>query len=132
VLKDDLEHVMDSVPWANFKHPRTPAVAAEYTKRSNGKTWDTNSGYSYDAVFVIADTLERAASLDDPDAIVDALRKTSYTGGLMQYGGPVQFNQTGDNPNAITTMIQVLGQKPVAVWPREAAVQKLVFPRPRA
>ena len=48
----------------------------------------------------------------------------------MQYGGPVVFNEIGDNPNAITTMIQILGQKPVAVWPREAAVQKFVFPRP--
>jgi ABC-type branched-subunit amino acid transport system substrate-binding protein len=107
-------------------------VAEEYRKRSNGKTFDTNSGYSYDAVFVIADTLERAAKLDDPDAIVEALRTTNYSHGLMQYGGPIVFNELGDNPNAIPTMIQILGQKPVAVWPREAAVQKLVFPRPKA
>jgi ABC-type branched-subunit amino acid transport system substrate-binding protein len=124
--------VLTSVPWANFKNPRTNAVAEDYRKRSGGKTFDTNSGYSYDAVFVIADVLERAAKVDDPDAIVDALRKTSYTGGLMQYGGPVIFNELGDNPNAIPTMIQILKQKPVAVWPREAAVETLVFPRPKA
>ena len=131
-LKEDLEYVLTSVPWANFKNPKTNAVAEEYRKRSSGKTFDTNSGYSYDAVFVIADVLERAASLDDPDAIVEALRKTNYAGGLMQYGGPVLFNEIGDNPNAIPTMIQILKQKPVAVWPREAAVEKLVFPRPKA
>jgi branched-chain amino acid transport system substrate-binding protein len=131
-LKDDLEHVLDSVPWANFKNPRTTAVAEEYRKRSSGKTFDTNSGYSYDAVFVIADVLERAASVDDPDAIVDAIRKTNYSAGLMQYGGPVHFNEVGDNPNAITTMIQILHQKPVAVWPRDAALAKVVFPRPKA
>ena len=28
--------------------------------------------------------------------------------------------------------IQILGGKPVAVWPKEAAVQKFVFPRPKA
>ena len=131
-LKEDLEYVLTSVPWANFKNPKTNAAAEEYRKRSSGKTFDTNSGYSYDAVFVIADVLERAASLDDPDAIVEALRKTNYAGGLMQYGGPVVFNEIGDNPNAIPTMIQILKQKPVAVWPREAAVEKLVFPRPKA
>ncbi len=131
-LKDDLEHVLDSVPWANFKNPKTNAVAEEYRKRSSGKTFDTNSGYSYDAVFVIADVLERAASVDDPDAIVDAIRKTNYSAGLMQYGGPVHFNEVGDNPNAITTMIQILHQKPVAVWPRDAALAKVVFPRPKA
>jgi branched-chain amino acid transport system substrate-binding protein len=130
-LKEDLAYVLTSVPWANFKNPRTAGVAEEYKRRSGGKTFDTNSGYSYDAMFVIADTLERARSTE-PDAIVEALRTTSYTGGLMQYGGPVVFNEIGDNPNAIPTMIQILGQKPVAVWPKDAALQKFVFPRPKA
>ena len=60
------------------------------------------------------------------------MKKTNFGGGLMQYGGPVVFNELGDNPNAIPTMIQILGQKPVAVWPKDAALQKFVFPRPRA
>ncbi|HEX9822094.1 MAG TPA: ABC transporter substrate-binding protein [Methylomirabilota bacterium] len=131
-LKEDLEYVLTSVPWANFKNPRTTAVAEEYRKRSSGKTFDTNSGYSYDAIFVVADVLERAVTLDDPDAIVEALRTTNYTRGLMQYGGPVTFNEVGDNPNAIPTMIQILKQKPVAVWPKEAALEKFLFPRPKA
>ncbi len=130
VLKQDLEYVMASVPWPNFKNPKTGAVAEEYRKRAAGKTFDTNSGYSYDGMFVIADVLERAKSTD-PDAIVDALRKTNYAAGLMQYGGPIVFNEIGDNPNAIPTMIEILGQKPVAVWPKEAALQKFVFPRPK-
>lgn len=130
-LKEDLEHVMASVPWPNFKNAKTKALAEEYLKRSGGKTFDTNSGYSYDAMFLVADALERAKSTD-PDAIVEALRKTNYTAGLMQYGGPITFNEIGDNPNAIPTMIQIQGQKPVAVWPREAAVQKFLFPRSKA
>jgi branched-chain amino acid transport system substrate-binding protein len=130
-LKEDLEHVLSSVPWANFKNPKTAAVAEEYRKRSAGKTFDTNSGYSYDAVLIIADVLERAKSTDS-EAIVDALKKTNLTMGLMQYGGPIVFNELGDNPNAIPTMIQILGGKPVAVWPKDAALQKFVFPRPRA
>ena len=132
VLKEDLEYVMNSTPWPNFRNPRTNSVAEEYRKRSGGKIFDTNSGYSYDGMFVVADVLERAAKLDDPDAIVEAMKKTSFTGGLMQYGGPIIFNELGDNPNAIPTMIQVLGGKVVAVWPIEAAVQKMVFPRPKA
>jgi branched-chain amino acid transport system substrate-binding protein len=130
ILKDDLEYVMTSIPWPNFKHAKTQKLAEEYQKRSGGKALDTNSGYSYDGMFVIADALERAKSTD-PDAVVAAIKATNFTGGLMQYGGPVVFNDIGDNPNAITTMIQILGQKPVAVWPKAAAVQKLVFPRPK-
>jgi ABC-type branched-subunit amino acid transport system substrate-binding protein len=79
---------------------------------------------------IIADVLERAKSTE-PDTIVDALKKTSFTGGLMVSTGPVVFNEIGDNPNASTAMIQILGQKPVVVWPRDAAEQKLVFPRPK-
>src|SRR5207248_1046664 len=87
VLKEDLEYVMTSVPWPSFKNPRTLAVAEEYAKRAERetgrrRTFDTNSGYSYDALFVIADILERAATLDDPDAIVEAMRKTRFAGGL--------------------------------------------------
>jgi len=131
VLKEDLESILTSVPWPNFKNPKTNVVAEEYKKRSGGRTFDTNSGYSYDAMFLIADILDRAKSTD-PDAIVEAMKKSNYSGGLMQYGGPIVFNELGDNPNAIPTMIQILGQKPVAVWPKEAAVSKFVFPRPKA
>jgi len=130
VLKEDLEHVMSAVPWPNFKNPKTAQVAEDYKKRSGGKTFDTNSGYSYDGMFLIADFLERAKSTE-PEAIVEAMKKTNYTAGLMQYAGPIVFNELGDNPNAVTTMIQILGQKPVAVWPREAALAKFVFPRPK-
>ena len=129
-LKDHLEFVMDNVPWPNFKNPRTRAVAEEYARRSGGKTFDTNSGYSYDGMHIIADVLERTKSTE-PDTIVDAMKRTSFTGELMVSTGPVVFNEIGDNPNASTAMIQILGQKPVVIWPRDSAEQKLVFPRPK-
>jgi branched-chain amino acid transport system substrate-binding protein len=129
-LKELIEGVMDPVPWPNYKNPRTERTAAEYAKRSNGKNFDTNSGYSYEAVMIIADVFERAKSTE-ADAVVDAIRKTRYTDNLMVAAGPVVFNEIGDNPNASTAMIQVLGGKPVVVWPREAAAQKYVFPRPK-
>jgi branched-chain amino acid transport system substrate-binding protein len=129
-LKELIEYVMDNVPWPDFKRPRTQRVAEEYARRSGGKTFDTNSGYSYEAILVIADALERARSTD-PEAVVDALRKTQFQDGLMVSAGPVVFNEVGDNPNASTAMIQILGQRPLVVWPREAAQAKFVFPRPK-
>jgi branched-chain amino acid transport system substrate-binding protein len=127
-LKDQIELVMDNVPWPNFKDPRTRQVAEAYTKRSGGKTLDTNSVFSYDGMLLIADVLERARSTE-PDAVVDAIRKTRFTGHLAVSLGPVVFNEVGDNPNASSAMIQVLGQKPVVVWPKDAAEQAFVFPR---
>jgi len=46
--------------------------------------------------------------------------------------GPVVFNETGDNPNASTALLQVLGQKTRVVWPKDVAEQRFVFPRPKA
>jgi branched-chain amino acid transport system substrate-binding protein len=129
-LKEQIEHVMDNVPWPNLRNPRTQRANEEYGKRAGGKSLDTNAGYSYEAILVMADVLERAKSTD-ADAVVDAIRKTNLRDPLMVATGPITFNETGDNPNASTAMIQILGQKPVVVWPREAAAQKFVFPRPR-
>jgi hypothetical protein len=79
----------------------------------------------------MADVLERAASTD-PDAIVAAVKKTNFGGGLSVSSGPIVFNETGDSPNASTAMLQVLGQKARVVWPKDVAEQRFVFPRPKS
>jgi branched-chain amino acid transport system substrate-binding protein len=129
-LKGDIEFVMDNVPWPNFKDPRTRRVSEEYTRRTGGKTFDTNSVFSYDGVRVLADVLERARSTK-ADAVVEAIKQTRFLGHLAVSVGPVVFNEIGDNPNASSAMIQILGQRPVVVWPKDAAGQAFVFPRPK-
>ncbi|HYB41623.1 MAG TPA: ABC transporter substrate-binding protein, partial [Candidatus Methylomirabilis sp.] len=126
-LKELIENVMDNVPWPNFKNPRTVRVADEYARRSGGKTFDTNSGYSYEAVQIIADVFERAR-VTEADAVVEAIKKTNYPDPIMVSAGPVVFNDAGDNANASTAMIQIREQRPQVVWPREAAQTRFVFP----
>ncbi len=130
-LKELIEYVMDATVYANYRKPETQKVAAEYAKRSGGRNFDASGSYSYDAIQVMGDALERAASTD-PDAIVAAIKKTNFSGGLSVYSGPIVFNETGDNPNASTAMLQVLGQKTRVVWPKDVAEQRFVFPRPKA
>jgi branched-chain amino acid transport system substrate-binding protein len=129
-LKELIEHVMDAAPWPNYKNPATQKIAAEFARRSNGRYFDASGAYTYEAVLVLGDVLERAASTD-PDAVVAAIKTTSFAGGITVSNGPVTFNETGDNPNASTAMIQILGQKPRVVWPKDVAEQKFVFPRPK-
>jgi len=129
-LRDKIEHVMDAAPWPNYRNPEVPRIAAEFARRSGGRHFDAGGGFMYEAILVLADVLERAASTD-PDAVVAAIKKTNFTGGVTVAAGPVVFNETGDNPNASTAMIQVLGQRPRVVWPKDAAEQKAVFPRPK-
>ncbi len=126
-LKELIENVLDNVPWPNFKNPRTVKIAEEYARRSGGKGFDTNSGYSYEAVLVMADVFERARTTE-ADAVVDAIKKTRFPDPIMVSAGPIVFNETGDNANASTALIQIREQKPQVVWPREAAQTKYVFP----
>ena len=126
-LKELIENVLDNVPWPNFKNPRTVKIAEEYARRSGGKGFDTNSGYSYEAVLILADAIERARSTE-ADAVVDAIKKTRLPDPVMVSAGPIVFNEAGDNANASTALIQIREQKPQVVWPREAAQTKYVFP----
>jgi branched-chain amino acid transport system substrate-binding protein len=129
-LKELIEHVMDAAPWPNYKNPVVQKIAAEFSKRSNGRYFDASGAFAYEAMQVIGDVLERAGSTD-PDAIVAAIKKTNFKDGVTVSNGPVVFNEVGDNPNASTALIQILGQKPRVVWPKEVAEQKFVFPRPK-
>ena len=129
-LKELIEYVMDAAPWPNYKSPVVQNIAADFAKRSSGRYFDASGAYTYEAMLVIGDVLERAASTD-PDAIVAAIKKTNFAGGITISNGPVIFNEIGDNPNASTALIQILGQKPRVVWPKEFAEEKFVFPRPK-
>lgn len=131
VLRDKIEYVMDCTVYAGYRKLEVRKIAAEYEKRSGGRHFDASGAYSYEAILVIADVLERAASTE-LDAVVAAIRKTSFAGGVTVSTGPVVFNEVGDNPNASTAMLQILGQQPKVVWPKDAAEQKFVFPRPKS
>ena len=125
------EHVMVTLPWPNFRSPRIATLADEYARRTRGQVIEANPGYSCDAVLLLADALERAQSMD-PDALVDAIRATSFPDPVMVSAGPVVFDVTGDNANAAPALIQILGRRPVPVWPKAVAMQNVVFPRPGA
>jgi len=46
-------------------------------------------------------------------------------------GGPVVFNEAGDNVDASTALIQILGGKAQVVMPSYAVEAKYVFPMPK-
>jgi branched-chain amino acid transport system substrate-binding protein len=80
------------------------------------------------AMFVLADALNRAGSAK-PEAIQAALQKTDLKPEqlMMGYRG-VKFDETGQNTLAATYLIQLQGDKYVAVWPEKSATAKLQLP----
>lgn len=124
-------YVLDNLPWVNPKSKKFQDANTRFEKLYPGKYLDTNSGYAYTGVLVIADALERAKSTD-PAALREALRKTNFKDHPM-VGGPVVFDDKGDNINATTAMIQVLPNPNLddrvrVVLPKEAAQAPYVFP----
>jgi len=123
------DYVMDNVPWYNPVGKMYKQVNAEFAKKYPGKYIDTNSGYAYLAVMVIADALERAKSAK-PENIVAALKKTYFKQDLM-VGGAVTFDQRGDNVNADSAMVQIFEGSIKVVLPQKAAEAKYVYPMPK-
>jgi len=106
-------------------------VAAEYAKRSGGRNFDASGSYSYDAIQVMA-TRSSAPPPPIPTPSWPRSRRPISRAGCRCTADPFVFNETGDNPNASTAMLQVLGQKTRVVWPKDVAEQRFVFPRPKA
>jgi branched-chain amino acid transport system substrate-binding protein len=123
------DYVMDNVPWYNPVGKMYKEVNAAFSKKFPGKYIDTNSGFAYLGVLVIADALERAKSTKSAD-IVAALQKTYLKQDLM-VGLAVNFDERGDNINADAAMIQILQGSIKVVLPQAAAEAKYVYPAPK-
>jgi branched-chain amino acid transport system substrate-binding protein len=88
-------------------------------------------GPSYDAVYIMADAITRAGSLD-PDAIVDALEKTDMNGVI----GRIKFAKDhqvvfGVDPNEAALGAAFQWRKPgirVPVFPELVAEDKIQLP----
>jgi branched-chain amino acid transport system substrate-binding protein len=100
----------------------------EMFKAKTGRDLDDTTGRGMQGFFVLADAINRAGSTD-PEKITAALRATDLKPNqlLMGYKG-VKFNAKGQNTLATTLLIQLQGDKYVAVWPDDKAVAEIKLP----
>ena len=75
----------------NSSDPRVVAVLEKF-EDTFGEAMDTESVLAYQAVYVIADALERAAS-SDPAAVRAALADTNIAEHFLAYPGPISSTQ---------------------------------------
>ncbi|MBW2016256.1 MAG: ABC transporter substrate-binding protein [Deltaproteobacteria bacterium] len=127
-------YVMTNVPWINPLSPVYQKANAAWQKKYGGYL-DTNSAYAYTGILVVADALERAGSTDT-DKILAALKQTNFKDHPV-VGGPVRFDEKGDNTGAMTALVQVQPdpdplKRVKVVLPKEfAQSDKIVFPAPQ-
>ncbi len=119
------KYIMDCNHWYNPKKP----VALELRKRTEaqGLFYTYEVFLNYNAVMLLADALERAASTDRAK-IIEALASSTWSGHFMPYG-PTKF-ENGQNTGAQAVNLQVQDNDIKVILPAEFANAKAVFPMP--
>jgi branched-chain amino acid transport system substrate-binding protein len=132
------QYIFDIVEWeTDLGKPGIPAFNVKF----NAKCGYNPAGESVDAyigMYVLADALERAGSLD-PKAIRDALAATKLNSGpaMIASFDSIEFDETGQNKNAALVIVQIndlgKGMERPTVWPKSArhAGYTPVFPAPQ-
>ena len=132
-VKADGNYVMIRSTFATDLAKSKPLVAKvnELYKKKYGHDMSENAARSFMAPFVLADAINRAKSTN-PEAILKALDQTDIPGNqLINPWQGIKFDtKTHQNIYAKGTLVQVLGQNYVTVWPFEAASKPFVWPFP--
>ncbi len=110
------QYLMDVNYTINPKSALADKVKADYLA-ATGKEMGPNAAYSYEATKVLLQAVE-AAGTTDTTAIMEALRKTSYTDHILPQEAVV-FGEDGQNKNAAAVMSQIIDGKSLVVFPEE-------------
>lgn len=131
-------YIFDLVEWETDVNKPGAKETNEKFKKRYGYNLAGESVDAYVAMYVLADALERAGSLD-PAKIRKALAETDLKSGpgmIVAYDA-VQFDKTGQNEHAALVMVQINdighGMERLTVWPKGArhAGYTPVFPMPQ-
>ncbi|MBZ4658388.1 MAG: Extracellular ligand-binding receptor [Desulfacinum sp.] len=134
---ENARYLFDIVEWeTDINKPGAQEANAKY-KAKYGQNLTGEAVDAYLAMYVLADALERAGSLD-PAKIREALAATNYRSGPGMIVGydAVEFDETGQNKHASLVMVQINdlghGLERITVWPKGArrAGYTPVFPMP--
>ena len=118
-------YIMDCNHWYNPK--KQAAFDLKKKVEAKGLFYTYEVFLNYEAVMLLADALERAASTDRAK-IIAALASSTWSGHFMPYG-PTKF-EGGQNTGAKAVNLQVLDKDIKVILPAEFASAKAVFPMP--
>jgi branched-chain amino acid transport system substrate-binding protein len=134
---NNAKYIFDIVEWETDVNKPGAKETNEKFKKKYGYNLAGEAVDAYLAMYVLADALERAGSLD-PAKIREALAATNYRSGKGMIVGydAVEFDESGQNKHAALVMVQIndigSGLDRISVWPQGArrAGYTPVFPMP--
>jgi branched-chain amino acid transport system substrate-binding protein len=125
------DYCVSMVPWVNPKSSMTQQITAQFKKKYPNDPVDPhifNVSFTFEAILVAADAYTRAKTAS-PAEFMAALRKTKIDNHIM-VGGPIQFDEKGQNNGIVSVGLQNHGGRAVVMLPKEAAETEPVFPMP--
>jgi len=135
--KKNAEYIFDEVEWeTDVEKPGVKETNEKFKKRY-GYNLTGESVDAYASMYVIADALERAGSLD-PKKLRGAFAATKLDSGpamIISYDS-IEFDKDGQNKNAGIVIVQIREvngkMERISVWPKGArrAGYTPVFPMP--
>jgi branched-chain amino acid transport system substrate-binding protein len=125
------DFMMFNLPWVNPRSDMTQALEREFARQfpQNRFAVDSfNVGFTFEAIMIAADGFRRAQATAGP-ALMEAIRATNIAQHVM-IGGPIRFDEKGQNPNIGSASVQNIRRTPTVVWPAEVATTAPVLPMP--
>lgn len=117
------ENIMDCNHWHDPRKPEAVALRKQIV--DSGKSWSYNVPMNYSDILLLADALERAASIDH-EAVINALASSTFKDHVMPYG-PTKF-VNGQNVNAAPVVMQVQNSAIRVIYPDHFADAKPRYP----
>jgi len=115
---------------ANYHYAATDERAQDIRARFEqkyGRTMETSAMLAYQAVVVIAQGLEETGS-KDPEELRDAIAGLQVEDPLLEFKGPIAFDETGENENASVTVMQIRDGRIEQVFPDQFKTADIVYP----
>ena len=128
VLGKYSEFAITNIPWLDPKQQFAQTFEAAWNKAYPEEVCTLDAGFTFEGFMICADAYKRAGSTN-PQALVEALKATNIKDRIM-IGGPITFNDKGQNVNLPSGVIQIRSGKPTVVLPAGNAELKPVFPVP--
>lgn len=128
VLGKYADYAITNIPWLDPKQQFAHHFEEVWNKAYPDDICTLDAGFTFEGFMICADAYKRAGSTK-PQALVEALKATNIKDRIM-IGGPITFNEKGQNVNLPSGVIQIRKGKPTVVLPPESAEMKPVFPVP--
>jgi branched-chain amino acid transport system substrate-binding protein len=128
VLGKYAEFAITNIPWLDPKQAFARTFEEAWNKAYPDDVCTLDAGFTFEGFLIIADAYQRAGSAQ-PQALIEALKATNIKDRIM-IGGPITFDEKGQNVNLPSGAIQIRKGAPTVVLPAENAAMPPVFPVP--